>query len=132
MFYLCLIQEVPAVQGVQGLEEDIPNNGNGGVKMESESRADEEVEDHPEPGEMDVGNGEDLGIGIEIPLRHLHRVSPSPESSVCPSLPSIASTPPLPLHQQPLTVTMPTGDDLETDRSVNDTAEGATALEACK
>ncbi|KAM7542568.1 hypothetical protein Aperf_G00000017673 [Anoplocephala perfoliata] len=122
--------EIPGVQEVKVLEENTTNNGNGDVKIKDEDRADEGVEDHPEPREMDVGNGEDLGIGIEIPLRHLHRVSPSPESSICPSLPSIASTPPLPLHQQPLTVNMTTGDDLETDRSVNDASEGPTALEA--
>nr|CDS32395.2 dnaJ subfamily B [Hymenolepis microstoma] len=56
--------------------------------------------------------------GIDIPsLRHLHRISPSPESSVCPSLPSIASTPPLPLQQPPLPVTITTNDDLESERT---------------
>ncbi|VUZ44689.1 unnamed protein product [Hymenolepis diminuta] len=87
------------------------------VKKEKENQACVEPVGHPEHQEMDV-NTEGEVILIDIPSsRHSHRVSPSPESSVCPSLPSIASTPPLPLHQPPLPVAMTTNDDLEPERT---------------
>lgn len=87
------------------------------VKKEEENQTCVEPVGHPKHQEMDV-NTEGEVILIDIPSsRHSHRVSPSPESSVCPSLPSIASTPPLPLHQPPLPVAMTTNDDLEPERT---------------
>ncbi|VDO04113.1 unnamed protein product [Rodentolepis nana] len=86
---------------------------------EEENQAVAEPVGHPgHHRELAVVSTEGEAIGIDIPShRHLHRISPSPESSVCPSLPSIASTPPLPLHQPPLPVTMATHDEIESERT---------------